>query len=247
MKSLLPILASLFVIAPLLLGAQPSSPEDFIAAYRAAIQEKSPEKLSALTYWVGMSEADKSQVASHLDAIFNGKEIAGITLEPLPVTYKPFVIMNGKKLEPTFPPAGTIKIQYATVNGASASYSRSYAIIDAHYYLVPNKATDVPVQIYSLDTAADSPDKEFRFVVEKEGDPGEETLVYGIMSVSTGKILWTIPSAYSPEDGDNSWSLKNAQSAEVYWNKDGTPLRPGRRKLSVHGQCHPGNHLRGQT
>jgi len=211
----------LFAITPLSTWAQSSSPTEFIAAYRTAIQEKSPEKLNAITYSVGMSEADKNQLASHLDTIFNDKPIGEISLESLPATFKSFVIMNGKKLEPTYPPAGMIKIQYETVNGASSSSSRAYAIIDGRYFLVPNKITDVPVHIYPLNPGSDSPDNDYRFVVQKEGDAGAETLVYGFMSLSAGRVVWTIPCAYKLEGADDTWPLKSAQAAHVYWSKDG--------------------------
>src|ERR1017187_3413674 len=107
MKSLLPILAFLLGISPLSTWAQPSSPTEFIAAYRTAVQEKSLEKLNAITYMVGMSEADKKQAADiDQQVIFSNTEIVGISLEPLPEDFQAVNIGNGKKYEPTYPPVG---------------------------------------------------------------------------------------------------------------------------------------------
>jgi hypothetical protein len=49
------IIAISLGIFPIALLAQPTSPEEFIAAYRTAMQERSAEKLTPLTYSEGMS------------------------------------------------------------------------------------------------------------------------------------------------------------------------------------------------
>ena len=50
------IIAISLGIFPIALLAQPTSPEEFIAAYRTAMQERSAEKLNPLTYSEGMSQ-----------------------------------------------------------------------------------------------------------------------------------------------------------------------------------------------
>jgi hypothetical protein len=144
MKSLLPILAFLFGIIPLSTWAQPSTPTEFIAAYRTAIQEKSVEKLNAITYMVGMSEADKKQAADvDQQVIFSDTEIVGISLEPLPSDFQSVNIGNGKKYEPTYPPLGEIKIEYKKTANGPLSSGGLYAIIDGHYLLISGKSTDL--------------------------------------------------------------------------------------------------------
>ncbi|MCE0497958.1 MAG: hypothetical protein LV481_08450 [Methylacidiphilales bacterium] len=142
MKSLLPFLTFFLGIVALPIWAQPSSPEEFIAAYRTAMQEKSVGKLDALTYTVGMSDADKKQADSMQQMGFRDEAIAGITLEPLPADSPSVAIMNGKRYEQTYPPTGLIKIQYGAANGPDSS-SQGYAIIGGHYFLVSVKSTDL--------------------------------------------------------------------------------------------------------
>ena len=142
MKSFKPVLAFLLSIIPLSIWAQPSSPNEFIAAYRTAIQEKSVEKLDALTYTIGMNEADKKQVDSMQQMGFRNEAIVGISLEPLPADLQTVGIMAGKKYEPTYPPTGMIKVQYGAANGSDSS-SQGYAIIGGHYFLVSSKSTDL--------------------------------------------------------------------------------------------------------
>ena len=144
MKSLLPILTFLLGIIPLSSWAQPSSPEDFIAAYRTAIQEKSLEKLNAITYTVGMSESDKKQVADvYQQVMFSDTEIVGISLVPLPADFQSVYFVNGKKIEPTYPPLGQIKIEYKKTANGPLSSGGLYAIIDGHYLLISSKTTDL--------------------------------------------------------------------------------------------------------
>jgi hypothetical protein len=143
MKSLLPILTFLLGFIPLSTWAQPSSPEEFIASFRTAIQEKSAEKLNAITYTVGMSDSDKKQVAPVQQMFFSDAEITGISLEPLPTDFQSVYIVNGKKIEPTYLPVGLIKIQYKKVANGPDSLSQTYAIIGGHYFLVSSKITDL--------------------------------------------------------------------------------------------------------
>jgi hypothetical protein len=143
MKSLLPILTFLFGIIPLSTWAQPSSPTEFIAAYRTAVQEKSTEKLDALTYTVGMSEADKEGETFRQEASFSDKEIEEISLKPIPADHQWVYIVKGWKWEPTYLPVGVIKIKYKRSPQGGFSFGNPYAIIGGHYFLVAYKRTDL--------------------------------------------------------------------------------------------------------
>jgi hypothetical protein len=143
MKSLLPILTFLLGIMPVLTWAQPSSPEAFIASLRTAIQEKSLEKLDAITYMVGMSESDKKQAASVQQMFFSDTEILAITLEPLPVDFQSIYIVNGKEWEPTYTPTGVVNIQYKKTANGPLGLTPTYALVGGHYFLISTKSTDL--------------------------------------------------------------------------------------------------------
>ncbi len=143
MKLVLRIAVLVFGLASCGAWAQPSSPADFIAAYRTAMQEKSLEKLDALTYTIGMSDADKQQMDSLLKMGFNDSEIAEVSLEPLPVDFHLGGIANGKKWEPTYAPDGLITIKYKNVSNGPLSSNAPYAIINGHYFLISAKSTDL--------------------------------------------------------------------------------------------------------
>ena len=109
------------------------------------MQEKSVDKLNAITYTVGQSESDKKQVASaeQMGFSMDSKEIEAVSLEPLPADFQSVYIVNGKKIEPTYSPVGLIKIQYKEVANGPLSSSAPYAIIDGHNFVVSSKITDL--------------------------------------------------------------------------------------------------------
>lgn len=143
MKINLRLTALSLALLPLSGWAQTKTPDEFLSCFRAAIQEKSPEKLDAITYGVGMSDSDKQQVALVQKMIFQDREISGISLEPLPDDFESVFIARGKKFEPTHPPVGLIKIQYQTKGNGMNTTSSPYAIIDGCYYLISSKSTDL--------------------------------------------------------------------------------------------------------
>lgn len=143
MKPLLPILAFLFGAIPLSTWAQANSPDEFIAAFRTAIQEKSPEKLDAITYSAGMSEADKQLAARVQQGVFTDKEIDSVSLMPLPEDFQTVFIMRGKKLEPTYTPTGLIQVTYKGTGNGINSTSAPYAVIEGRYFLISSKSTDL--------------------------------------------------------------------------------------------------------
>lgn len=159
MKSL--ILALSLGILPITLLAEPTSPDEFIAAYRAAIQERSGEKLDALTYSKGMSEADKQQAAQVQQMVFTDKEITSIALAPLPEDFQTVYILRGKKLEPTYPPTGLIQTKYQGAGNGLNATSAPYAVIDGKYFLISSKSTDLGW--------SGPPDKTITFMVTGRG------------------------------------------------------------------------------
>jgi hypothetical protein len=148
-------------ILPVTAWAQPRSAEQFISACRAAIQEKRPEKLSALFYTVGMTDSDKDAAKRGQQGMFGAGEIESISLEPLPVDFQSIYIMRGKKVEPTYPPAGLIKIKYKGSAKGPGSASVSYAVINGQYFLVSTKSTDL--------RWSGPPDKSIGFMVMGKG------------------------------------------------------------------------------
>lgn len=143
MKTIIHSFALSLVILPFTLLAQPNTSDEFVAAYRTAIQEKSPAKLDLITYSVGMSESDKQQLALVQQMIFSDKEIDDISLTPLPGDFQSVCVMRGKKLELTYPPVGLIKIKYKGTGNGMTSTSSPYAIINGQYFLVSTKSTDL--------------------------------------------------------------------------------------------------------
>ena len=137
------ILALVLGVIPVVGWTQSSSPEEFISVFRSAVQEKSTSKLDAITYTIGMSDSDKQQVALTQKMFFSDGEIDGISLVPLPEDFQTVYIVGGKKLEPTYPPAGFIKIQYKKPEKGIASSSCPYAIIKGQYFIVSTKSTDL--------------------------------------------------------------------------------------------------------
>ncbi len=161
MKTIAKLITLAVAIFPISLLAQPKTPDEFIARFRTAIQEKSPDKLDAITYGVGMSDSDKQQVALVQKMLFQDREIARITLEPLPDDFESIFIARGNKLEPTYPPAGLITIRYQTQGNGVNESSSAYAVIDGYCYLVSTKSSDLGWK--------GPPDKTINFMVMGRG------------------------------------------------------------------------------
>ena len=132
-------------IVPLSTLAQPSTPAEFIAAYRTAMQEKSVEKLTAISYTVGQSESDKKQEAHDEQMEFSNspREIGEVSLQTLPADFQLVEIGMGKKYEPTYAPTGLIELQYKGIPNGITGEIAPYAIIGGHYFLVATKSTDL--------------------------------------------------------------------------------------------------------
>lgn len=136
--------ASLCIFLGLILSAfaqDPHTPEDFLAAFRTALAERSPAKLDALTYSVGMTEADKALAVRMQQYMFTDKEIESLSLQPLPEDFQTFFISRGKKIEPTNPPVGLVDLKYKPSGNGTSGSSLPYTIVDGRYFLVGTKST----------------------------------------------------------------------------------------------------------
>ena len=115
----------------------------FTEAIKAALTTKSAEKLNAIIYTSGMSEADKARAAKAQERILDGREIEGITLAELPKDFVSTFIVQGMKYEPTAQPSGLVKIDFKKTGSAVNSMSMPYAIIKGAYHLLTTKSTDL--------------------------------------------------------------------------------------------------------
>ncbi len=151
MKAVIIVLSLLVLPVPGVYCASaspPRTPEEFIAVYRAAMEDRDLDKLKILTYTVGMSEEDKRLTFMDDEMGFPEQEIERVTLEPLPEDYQDVWFVSGMKIESTSPPEGMIKVYYrqpekplgvATINHSM----RPYTIVDGTFFLVGVKTTDL--------------------------------------------------------------------------------------------------------
>lgn len=143
MKTLHSIILAALIAGTLVFASEPSTPDEFIAAFGTALKEKSSDKLDALTYIAGMSETDKAQAKRVNQMLFTDEQIDSISLQPLPEDYETVHGMRGKKIEPAYPPAGVVETKYSATRNGVVSTSSPYAVIDGKYFLVPSKTTDL--------------------------------------------------------------------------------------------------------
>jgi hypothetical protein len=140
MKKVLPLLLGVFCLNQL----HGETGEDFLANYRSAIEQKDKAKLLSLYYTDGCSESDKKMLEAIVGFHFSDGKITEVKFEPTPVGTTLVNIANGKKYEPTYPPVGQVKINYAPVAGnGMTSGGDGYAIIHGKYYLITAKSTDL--------------------------------------------------------------------------------------------------------
>ena len=167
MKRFLSIITCSLIALPHPLLAQPKSAEEFIAAYKTAVQEKSAEKLTALIYTKGVSEQDQQRVAkSHAQmASMSDQGIESVTLDPLPMGFKPIRFANGKKFEAIPTPTGYIQIQ----RGGKITSKTLYSVAGGIYYITSAIITDLNWK--------GPPDKPLMFSVEGAGSDKVKAIV----------------------------------------------------------------------
>lgn len=130
-------LASALVIA--------DTPEEFLANYRTALEQKDAAKLLSLYYTEGCSEADLQSMKEMLPlmAFYKGK-LQEVKYEPFPKDEDIVHILNGKKYETTYAPQGKISFSYDSNDGKSQYKGGDvYAVIDNKYRLIAMKSSDL--------------------------------------------------------------------------------------------------------
>jgi len=143
-KDLLAIAISLFAFTFGATAAEDTDSEAFASALRTAIAEKDDQKLEALIYHEGASPEDKQRMTAMLQRLyFNGKEVDAISFEPLPTDFESVLIVQGRKIEPTAPPKGMVKVTLKGAENGRGNSSGPYAVVDGKFFLVGMKSTDL--------------------------------------------------------------------------------------------------------
>ena len=139
------------LIAMFLLGSNASkadTPEEFLATYRTALEQKNTNKLLSLYYTNGCSEFDITGLKEMepINHFFNGK-LTNVSFAPISKDWNPIHIADGKKYEPTHSVDGVIKFFYVSQpeNAQSTHYSGGdgYAVIDGIHRLITAKSTNL--------------------------------------------------------------------------------------------------------
>jgi hypothetical protein len=160
MKILSILVGILLIALTVTIASEPRTKEEFMKAVRIALEQKNTNKLEALTYSVGMSDTDKMDAAEARATVFEDYAIDSIALGPIPEHYQSIYIHLGKKLEPTYAPAGLMEIKYKNTAGVTST-TLPYAIVEGRYFLVSMKSTDLKW--------TGAPDKNISFMVMGEG------------------------------------------------------------------------------
>lgn len=162
MKSLARIIIFGLTASSMAFSSPPGSEKDFIAQFREALSSKDSARIDGLTYKEGMSEQDRAMAAKvQKMMIETASEIEDVVLKPLPENFQTTVIVRGRKVEMTSPPAGIIEVRFKNgANGAQAT-ATPYTIVDHTYYLVGSKSSDLGWQ--------GPPDKNIGFMVMGRG------------------------------------------------------------------------------
>jgi hypothetical protein len=137
--------ASLFfslVISALCALAQ-DTPATFLQAVEEAMNERNAAKLDALLCTTGMSDEDKALVQKSQAHLLNNPGIDTIEMLPLPEDFRSVFIMRGKKMEPTAPPVGLVRIKYKQSGNGINTSTFPYAVVDGQFRLIGVKSTDL--------------------------------------------------------------------------------------------------------
>ncbi|MCE0483227.1 MAG: hypothetical protein LV479_03195 [Methylacidiphilales bacterium] len=212
--------------------AAPATPEAFIAAIKSAIAAKRADQILALTYTMGMSDADKEMTPSIDKFLLFANPVTNISFFPLPPYYLPAVyVSHGKKSELTTKPRGMVFIGFDPDSGNGARNTLlPYAVIDGRYYLVGSKTTD-------LDWKG-PPDKTLSFMVMGQGT--NSVRVHIKWDASGVELERIIPSGSSGFMGQYFESVKvvcSASSADLTLElmengKDIAPVLKGKGSIT---------------
>lgn len=105
---------------------------------------------------------------------FNGKDVEAIRFEPLPSDFESFLIVQGRKIEPTTQPKGMINVKFKGSENGQGNSSGPYAVVDGKFYLVGMKSTDLGWK--------GPPDKNIGFTVAGQGAAGLQ--IHGVWNAS---------------------------------------------------------------
>lgn len=174
-KQLQAIAMSLFASICASSAAAPIGADQFASALRAAIAGKNDQKLEALTYVEGASPEDKKRITSMLRMMyFNGKDVDEISFEPLPSDFESVLIVQGRKIEPTAPPMGMVKVTFKGAEHGQGSSSGPYTVVDGKLHLVGMKSTELGWK--------GPPDKNIGFSVVGQGST--DLQIHGVWNAS---------------------------------------------------------------
>jgi len=145
-RRILTVLIPIFLLGSI--ASKADTPEEFLATYRTALEQKDTNKLLSLYYTNGCSESDITALkeTEPLNHFYNGS-LTNVIFKPIPKDWNPIHIAFGKKYEPTHSVDGVIKFFYVSQpeNAQSAHYSGGdgYAVIDGVHRLIAAKSTDL--------------------------------------------------------------------------------------------------------
>src|SRR5262249_49325799 len=101
--------------------------------------------LVAMTsYSADITDETKARSALSYARLFTNPDIFSVSLSPLPADFQPFMIANGKRYEPSNPPAGVVTISYRQKPNGLTSEQIPYAEVDGNYRLVSIKSSPLP-------------------------------------------------------------------------------------------------------
>lgn len=171
------LLTIALILLPITPGAIAESKDSaqFTSALGSAITGKDNQKLEALIYFEGASPEDKQRMTDMFQMmLMNGKDVDEISLEPLPSDFDSVLIVRGKKIEPTAPPQGMVKVTFKGVEHGQGNSSSAYAVVGGKYFLVGMKSTDLGWK--------GPPDKNIGYSVLGEG--ASELRIHGVWNAS---------------------------------------------------------------
>ncbi len=138
-------------------------PDVFTETLKKAIIEQDTETLLTFADSEGLTGEARKRQEESLKVTYPGTNVFSVSLGPLPVDFPPFFIMNGRRYEPTHPPAGIVTISFRQESGLT-SKQLAYAIVDGRYKIVATKSTQ-------LDWKG-PPDASLGFIIEGPGSEG---------------------------------------------------------------------------
>ena len=141
-RNILSLLIAIFFLGSI--ASKADTPEEFLATYRTALEQKDTNKLLSLYYTEGCTEGDKKMLDALAGFHFSNAKITDVKFEPNPENQQLVNFVNGRKYEPTYLPTGQVKVTYEPVAGnGQISGGDAYAVINGKYYLITSKSTDI--------------------------------------------------------------------------------------------------------